>query len=81
MPGMTVYEIWVVTSTGEYPLVSVMDDLGLTDAQAKTAAQALAQEIITKITTPAPDTIVVRKGLIAPSEHHTRFWKHQNNTP
>lgn len=83
MPGMTPYDIVVVTATGEYPLITVLSDNELSDADAKTAAKAVAQEIVDKINAPSPDTLVVRRGLIGPGpfgQHQARYWLHQNNS-
>lgn len=68
------YEIWVTGADGaEYPIVYFLDDIGLSDGDAKTAASNLLQAIIDKIATPTPDTIVVKKGMIYPPSYPVRI--------
>lgn len=79
MADQTPYEIWVVTSTGEYPLIRVTGALGLSDSAAKTLAVEVLQAAIDKINTPTPDSIEVRKGVIFGPQVHIRLDQQQDD--
>lgn len=70
---MKTYEIWIDHAEGkESFLYSFTDAIGLSDADAKTKAVSRLQDIINKINTPAPDTIIVKAGVVHPPAHTIR---------
>lgn len=73
MAALSPYEIWITLSDGTEQLLMVFnDEIGLSDTAAKAAATQTLQDIIDKIATPSPHTVVVRKGLISPVQAHIR---------
>lgn len=73
---MIPYEIWVTTTDDEeFPIVIFTDPDVLNDADAKTAAVARLQDIIDKINTPTPDSLVVKRGLITGPAYHVRVFR------
>lgn len=75
------YEIWVTDADGEreWILFQFTGILGLDDADAKTLAVARLQDIIDKINTPAPDSLVVKTdALITGPAYHLRFSRRED---
>lgn len=79
--NMTPYVLWIVTDDGEYPLFSFVAEIGLSDADVKTAALAELAAITAKINSPGDDTIDVRTTVLFPTAHQARQFRHQETTP
>jgi len=72
--ALTPYEIWVTTDDGkEYVLVSFISDLGLSDEEAKTVAAQKIDDVATKLETPSPDTLIVKRGIISSPAFNIRL--------
>lgn len=78
---LTTYEVWLNDdgdTNDPILLFTFQDEVGLDDATVQTNAIARLQDIIDKLTTPTPDTVLIRVGVIHPPAISVRRQKWQD---
>lgn len=80
---LTTYEVWLNedgVSGRPILLYRFQAEVGLSDATVYTQAAARLQDVIDKLTTPAPDSLFVKVGVIHPPGVSVRQQRWQDNT-
>jgi len=78
--AFTPYTFMLNTVSGkEIKLFTITGELGLSDADAKTAALVVLNDIVGKLTDATPDSIVVKNDIIAPVQFNIRLATRQDD--